>query len=152
VKSPAIVSLNSLSHLFESFSWSSNSKYLLYSELYNDQIFILKFDSSSIKGKSFLTLDLSEYIIKSSSLEDTKFEPFCFKKKRMCGNISDFSLDQNGERLVISFENSNLIALMRCDFESHKTYNPVSPVGFIRTTSEEKVCHLNFWKGSKSIF
>jgi hypothetical protein len=92
VKSPAIVSLNSLSHLFESLSWSSNSKYLLYSELYNDQIFILKFDSSSIKGKSFLTLDLSEYIIKSSSCEDTKFEPFCFKKKECVETFQTFHL------------------------------------------------------------
>jgi hypothetical protein len=118
----------------------------------HDQIFILKFDSNNVQGKSFLTLNLSEYIIKSSSLEDIKFELFKFKKKRMCGNISDFSLDQNGERLVISFEDSNLIALMRCDFESHKTYNPVSAVGFIRTTSKEKVCHLNFWKGKHLFF
>eukprot|EP01080_Neovahlkampfia_damariscottae_P004153 gene4153-7463_t len=105
------------------FAWSPNSNYLLYSELNHDEIFILTFNSNSskIEGKPFLNINLSEFKFKFSRDDEDSLN--------LCGDISEISLDQNGERLVVSFENSNLLAVMRCDFNSIKTLNPVSPLG-----------------------
>lgn len=50
---------------------------------------------------------------------------------RCCGVIKQFRLDQNGERLAVCFEgreNGELIAVMRCDFDTPETKTPVMPL------------------------
>lgn len=51
-------------------------------------------------------------------------------RTKLCGNISEISMDNTGpgERLAISFEDSELVALMRCDFESYATKSRIMPM------------------------
>lgn len=49
--------------------------------------------------------------------------------QKLCGKIKEFSLDPKGERLVVSFDNTDYIALMRCHFEDvNQSKMPVLPV------------------------
>jgi hypothetical protein len=47
----------------------------------------------------------------------------------LCGPIREFAIDhEGGERLVVSFEESNMLAVLQCDFENMGTKTMYLPV------------------------
>lgn len=95
------------------FSWSSDSKVLLFSEMEDDKIHIIKLQNER-KGNYSASIDLRGY--KNDQEE-------------LCGNIKEFSLDSKGERLIVSFTKTKYIALMRCHLEEvNQSKMPILPV------------------------
>jgi hypothetical protein len=91
---------------------------------------VIRFDHEPprINGQYLFEIPLHSYIYSPPSnifdAEEIQQQPF-----QLCGKIREICVDhEGGDRLVVSFEDSELIAVLRCDFETLGTKTMYLPV------------------------
>jgi hypothetical protein len=88
---------------------------------------VIRFDHEPPRINGQLMFDIPLYSFSYSSPRNGIFDsedPF-----QLCGKIREICLDhEGGERLVVSFEDCELVAVLRCDFETLGTKTMYLPV------------------------
>ncbi|KAL0491375.1 aladin [Acrasis kona] len=116
--------------------WSANGEFLILSTVGGTILHILQFGNKPprIDGQHI-----------------TKIPLHYMPAVQLCGVIREIALDhEGGERLVVSFEDCNMLAVMRCNFEMVGARMTCLPLGFIKGPLESRSAHhLKFWPNFK---
>lgn len=113
-------------------AWSSDGNLLAFSEARDSKIYIVRFTGydHKLEGVLVKVLDFSSYTVNLASK----------RQIQVGGNIENLAWDSTSKRLVVSFEDSELIANLQCNAVGQSV--DFYPIGFMRGPHKGTSCPI----------